>query len=122
MMHTYKRVNIYMTLESIEILKKLSKKYNQNHSELIRNMLKKRVSLKSLKHLERELESTKKALLLLSRVPNNLNQIARKLNENETAYKFDEYKFYELVEELKDEVKETTLELKINNMLLKNIM
>ena len=121
-MHTYKRVNIYMTLESIEILKKLSKKYKQNHSELIRNMLKKRVSLKSLKHLERELESTKKALLLLSRVPNNLNQIARKLNENETAYKFDEYKFYELVEELKDEVKETTLELKINNMLLKNIM
>lgn len=118
-MDKYKRVHIYMTYETLGLLEKLTKKYNQNRSEVIRNMIKKRVSLKTLKQLEREIASNKKAQLLMSRVPGNINQIARNLNEG--SREFDEYKFYEMTEELKEEVKELTLELKVNNLFLQNI-
>lgn len=114
----YKKVHIYMTLETLELLDKLKRKYKISRSEVIRNMVKKRTNLKTLKALEREWQSNKKAQLLVSRVPGNINQIAQKLNEG--AFVFDEYKFYEMVEELKDEVKELTLELKINTMLLQH--
>lgn len=116
----YPRKHFYMDEESLKCLTLLSRKYKKTDSELVRDMLKKRASLKTLKHLEREIETNKKALLLISRLPGNLNQISHKLNEG--TFNFDEYKFYEMVEDLKDEIKELRLELKWNTRLLEEIM
>lgn len=120
MKNEYLRRHFYMDEESIKALDKLSKKYKRTGSKLVRDMLKKRLSLKSLKSLEREIESNKKIRFILSRLPGNLNQIAHNLNEG--TFAFDEYKFYEIAEELKDEIKELIFELKYNTRLLEEVL
>lgn len=116
----YPRKHLYLCEESQNNLKKLAKKYKRTESKVARDLFNKRANLKSLKKLEREIESNKKALLLVSRLPGNINQIAYSLNQG--ALIFNEYKFYEISEELKDEVKELILELKINTRLLEETM
>ncbi|MFA6789873.1 MAG: plasmid mobilization relaxosome protein MobC [Arcobacteraceae bacterium] len=116
----YPRRHLYLCPQSLSNLNKLSKKYNRTESKVVRDLLNKRSSLKTLKFIEREIKTNKKALLINSRLPSNLNQIAHQLNEG--TFVFNEYKFYELVEDLKDEIKELSLELKYNTRLLEEIL
>ncbi|SKB79962.1 plasmid mobilization relaxosome protein MobC [Malaciobacter marinus] len=120
MNNQYIRRHFYLDENSLASLNKLQKKYKRPASRLIRDMLNRRASLKTLASLDVQIQTNKKALLLVSRIPNNLNQIAHNLNEG--AFNFDEYKFYEKTEELKDEIKELIFELKYNTRLLEEIL
>ncbi|AXX92199.1 hypothetical protein CPU12_01215 [Malaciobacter molluscorum LMG 25693] len=116
----YLRRHFYMDEDSLKSLSKLEKKYKKTGSMIVRNLLNKRASLKTLKFLEEQIKTNKRAQLLVSRLPNNINQIAHNLNEG--AHNFDEYKFYEITEEFKDEVKELIFELRYNTRLLEEII
>ncbi|WP_024954369.1 plasmid mobilization relaxosome protein MobC [Sulfurospirillum arcachonense] len=108
----HRRINVWLSKTTSNNLKKLTKKYKKTEAELIRKLIDKRSNLKSLHNIERLLTFNSRILLDLSRVTNNLNQIAYQLNKQELE--FDEMEFTVLCEELIKSTKEAEAELKKN--------
>jgi hypothetical protein len=112
-----KKFNFFLDEKTSINLEKQAKKYKTTKSKFLRSLINKRTGNKQLKTLERVAVHNAKVLLDLSRVPNNLNQIAYELHIQK--HKFDEDKLYYMIEDLIQDIKIHSSEInRLNKALL----
>jgi hypothetical protein len=120
MKKAYKKFTMLLDEETESNLIKQAKKYKKTKSDFVRDLINKRVNLKSLKNLERVHSLNAKVAADLSRVTGNINQIAYQLNKQELV--FDEEKFNKLTHELIYITKTVHAEIKNNNTKIAHIL
>ncbi|MBL0687828.1 MAG: hypothetical protein JJV94_08450 [Sulfurospirillum sp.] len=97
-----------------------SKKKSLTKAKFLRKLINERVNLHNLKNIEKIHTLNSKMYLDISKVTNNMNQIAYKLNTGN--FDFNEQKLYTTAEELKYLIKQVLTCINKDNNKLKNLL
>lgn len=114
-----KRFEIILQENHHSILQRESKRRGKTKSQYLRDLITKRAKNKSLNELLKIQTFNCEVLLQISRLSQNINQIAYYLNSN---FKVDPEKFFETSKELKKEIEMLRLELNKNSKLLLKVV
>lgn len=105
--------------EANQSLSKLAKKVNKTKSQIMRELIKRKLDDKKTNTLLEVIAMNQDILLSLSRVTANLNQMARRANNNLLVGK-DEFFF--VAQELKEATKQAQEIIRENNLYLKSLL
>lgn len=114
-----KRFEIILQKSHHLILQRESKRRGKTKSQYLRDLISKRATNKALNELLKIQSFNCEVLLQISRLSQNINQIAYYLN---SSFKADPQKFFEISEELKKEVEMLRVELNKNSKLLLKVV
>jgi hypothetical protein len=111
------RFNIIVTREEHEAIKKEARKRKKTMSTFVKDAVFRRMNNKRIVQLEKIVLLNEEIIIGTAKMGSNLNQIATHLNN---GFEIKEEEFYALAEEIRNNTRKLTEEMKeINNMLKK---
>lgn len=114
-----KRFELLIQEKHYQLLEREAKRRGKSKAQYLRDLISKRATNKALIELSKIQTFNCEILLQISRLSQNINQIAYHLN---SGFMADPEEFFRVAEELKNEIQEARKDLKKNSSLLLRIV